>query len=125
MPELRRTDEDAMTNSRRKGSAGEREAAAAWRTATGLETRRGQQFSGGPDSPDIVIESGRFHAEVKRLSRIAALKALRQAEADASSEAIPFGLMREDGDTRWAVLVRLDQLVRLAEALLEERKEQP
>lgn len=110
-----------MTNGKRKGTAGEREAAHAWVRATGLACRRGQQYAGGPDSPDLVTGGGQLHPEVKRLRRIAILDALRQAEADAAAGAIPFGLLREDGDTAWAVLVRLDKLVDLAEELLRQR----
>ena len=42
-------------NSRQKGARGERELAAVFTTA-GFPARRGQQFSGSPDSPDIVVE---------------------------------------------------------------------
>ena len=106
-----------MTNGRRKGAVGEREAAKAWTEATSIPCRRGQQFSGGPDSPDLIISGGFVHPEVKRHHRIPAIDALRQAEADAAEGAIPIGLLREDGDTRWTVMVRLDQLKRLAAAL--------
>lgn len=109
-------------NSRRKGAAGELEAAHAWTRATGLEARRGQQFSGSPDSPDLVVAGSRFHPEVKRLGRIAVLKALRQAERDAGPDRLPFALVREDGDTSWAVVVRLERLAELARELVDMRE---
>lgn len=115
---------DAMTNGKRKGTAGEREAAHAWTDATGLPCRRSQQYAGGHDNPDLLVSGGLLHPEVKRLRRIAILNALRQAEADAAVGAIPFGLIREDGDTAWAVLVRLDQLVALADELTRQRQRQ-
>ena len=41
-------------NSKRKGKAGELEAAAELRRVLGVEARRGVQHAGGPDSPDVV-----------------------------------------------------------------------
>tara|TARA_R110000796_G_scaffold222525_4_gene338720 strand:+ start:227 stop:562 length:336 start_codon:yes stop_codon:yes gene_type:complete len=53
-------------NSRQKGAAGEREFAN-FLTDHGHEARRGQQFSGSPDSPDVVCKSlNDFNIEVKR-----------------------------------------------------------
>jgi len=112
-----------MTNARRKGANGEREAAAAWLQATGLLSHRGCQHRGGPDSPDIVTVPGQVHVEVKRRRRIAAMDYLRQAEHDAPGGAIPVTLYREDGDTRWVLAVRLDRLVDLAEELVRARAE--
>ena len=106
-----------MTNGKRKGNAGEREAAQAWQAATGMRSRRSRQYCGTESSADLVIGSGGLHPEVKRLKRIAILKALRQAERDAAASSVPFALIREDGDTRWAVLVRLDDLNRLLDAI--------
>jgi Holliday junction resolvase len=67
-------------NSRQKGARGERE----WRDrliAHGHEARRGQQFSGGPDSPD-VISSLPFHFEVKRVEKLNIHNAMKQSETD-------------------------------------------
>jgi Holliday junction resolvase len=53
-------------NSNQKGKRGEREAAA-FLTDEGFPARRGQQFAGGTDSPDVVCESlSGLHFEVKR-----------------------------------------------------------
>ena len=41
-------------NSRQKGARGERMFRDMFREA-GFEARRGQQFSGGTDSPDVVV----------------------------------------------------------------------
>ena len=67
-------------NSRQKGCRGERE----WRDrikAHGFEARRGQQFSGSPDSPDVISELP-FHMEVKRVERLNIAEAMKQAEKD-------------------------------------------
>jgi|APGre2960657404_1045060.scaffolds.fasta_scaffold222937_2 hypothetical protein len=113
-----------MTNSRTKGKRGELEAAHAFETATGIRSRRGRQYSGSPDSPDVVSDS-RVHLEVKRLARISALRALRQAERDADSSSIPVVLMREDGDTRWVAMVRLDRLREFMDELREAPRRSP
>jgi Holliday junction resolvase len=43
-------------NSRNKGKVGEREFASLLREH-GFDARRGQQFSGSPDSPDVVSDA--------------------------------------------------------------------
>lgn len=55
-------------NSREKGARGEREFAEFMRDY-GIAARRGQQFSGGADSPDVVHELDGYHIEVKRVER--------------------------------------------------------
>jgi Holliday junction resolvase len=59
-----------MTNSRQKGARGER----LWAdtlTNFGYPARRGQQFCGTGDSPDVVCESlPFFHPEVKNTERL-------------------------------------------------------
>ena len=56
-----------MTNSREKGKRGERELAAKLREH-GYDCRRGVQYQGGPDSPDVI---GLPHApkEIRHLQR--------------------------------------------------------
>lgn len=56
-------------NSRAKGQRGERELAD-FITAAGFPARRGQQFAGGPDSPDVVCPGLPFHIEAKRTERL-------------------------------------------------------
>lgn len=74
-------------NSREKGKRGEREAAAYLRKH-GFEARRGQQYSGSDNSPDVVHNVPGVHLEVKRTERLILWKALAQAIED-SSEKIP------------------------------------
>src|SRR5215472_11052011 len=72
-------------NSREKGKRGER----AWRDelrANGYCARRGQQFSGSPDSPDVVCDSLPWiHFEVKAVERLNIEDAMEQARRDARS----------------------------------------
>jgi len=55
-----------MINSRAKGARAERNLANTFKEA-GFPARRGQQFSGGPDSPDVILEPpfDWFHVEAK------------------------------------------------------------
>ena len=53
--------------SRNKGKRGEREAAAQIRRLFRTDARRGRQFSGSDESPDIVAAIEDVHFEVKRV----------------------------------------------------------
>ena len=66
--------------SRDKGKAGERELASRLREY-GYDTRRGVQFHGGPESPDVIGLPG-IHIEVKRTEAFRLWDALAQAKAD-------------------------------------------
>jgi Holliday junction resolvase len=106
--------------SRRKGAAGEREAAAALTEATGRTFTRGlgQARRGGAEVPDVVCESvPRLHVEVKRGKRPSLWAAREQAMADCkASGRTPIVLARRDRD-RWVVLLDLDDLDVLRELL--------
>jgi hypothetical protein len=68
---------------REKGKRGERQ----WRDelrANGYPARRGQQFSGSPDSPDVVCDDlAWLHFEVKAVERLNVEDAMEQARRDA------------------------------------------
>ena len=69
-------------NSRNKGKVGEREFAALLREH-GFDARRGQQFAGGAESPDVVCEAlAWLHIEVKRVQNLNLTDACVQAEGD-------------------------------------------
>lgn len=73
-------------NSREKGKRGERQ----WRDelrANGYEARRGQQFCGSPDSPDVICDALPWlHTEVKCVERLSIEDAMAQARRDAKSK---------------------------------------
>ena len=75
-----------MINSRQKGARGER----LWRDelrAQGFTARRGQQFAGGTDSPDVICEElNNLHQEVKFVQNLNLDKACEQAERDAKAK---------------------------------------
>jgi hypothetical protein len=74
-------------NSREKGKRGER----AWRDvlrANGYDARRGQQFCGSPDSPDVICDAlPGIHFEVKCVERLNIEEAMDQARRDAHTKA--------------------------------------
>lgn len=78
-------------NSRSKGARGEREWRDELRAQGYMKARRGQQFSGSPDSPDVVCpELEQFHFEVKRTEALNIYKAWEQASQDAAARNMVF-----------------------------------
>lgn len=108
-------------NSRAKGARGEREAAAAWATVMGCRARRGQQFAGGSDSPDVVSDFGAIHLEVKRVERGNPYWWVEQAERDCGGK-IPLVLHRKDRKD-WLVILRLADVPRLAKEIAAQAQE--
>ena len=69
-----------MINSRRKGANGERQ----WRDVLrehGYNARRGAQYSGHSEAPDVVSDDG-IHWEVKCVEKLNLRKAMEQAIRD-------------------------------------------
>ena len=91
-------------NSCQKGKRGER----AWRdelVAHGYSARRGQQFSGSPESPDVICpDLPGFHFEVKAVERLNVNQALAQAVSDAGEKIPVVAHKRNRGD--WLVTMR-------------------
>lgn len=98
--------------SRNKGKRGEREAAAEVRRLFRTDARRGRQYSGSDESPDIIAEIEDVHFEVKRAENLRLYDALDQAISDAGDK-IPVVLHRQNRKP-WVAVVRLDDLPRLA-----------
>jgi hypothetical protein len=101
-------------NSRSKGKVGELEASKVWAKLFGCEARRGQQFSGSPDSPDVVCDIPGVHLEVKRTERFDLYGAIAQAANDAG-ENVPIVLHRANGKP-WVAVI---ELYRLPEAVVK------
>jgi len=94
--------------SRDKGKRGEREFAA-FLTERGIPARRGVQFRGGGDSPDVVHAIPGVHFEVKRVEALKLLPSLHQASEDAGDK-IPVVAWRKNGGA-WIAILRADDLV--------------
>jgi hypothetical protein len=97
-------------NSRAKGKRGERQ----WRDelrANGYGARRGQQFAGSPESPDVVCDQLPWvHFEVKAVERLNIEDAMDQARCDCG-RAIPIVAHKRNG-RRWLVTIDADVLFR-------------
>ena len=98
--------------SRRKGCRGELEAAAELQRLFHVEARRGRQYCGTDESPDVQAAIHGVHFEVKRVEALRLYPALEQAIEDAG-ENVPVVLHRAN-QKPWVAIVRLDDLPRLA-----------
>lgn len=97
-----------MVNSRNKGAAGERELAKKLRQLGYANARRGQQFSGSPDSPDIADAIKGVHIECKRVEKLNIDNAMVQSIGDSGGN-IPCVMHRKNRQ-EWLVTLRLDDL---------------
>jgi len=103
------------SKSRNKGKRGEREAAKELQRLFGCEARRGVQYSGGVDSPDVTHSIDGVHIEVKRVEALRLWDSIEQAVDEAGGN-IPVVLHRAN-DRPWLAIVRLDDLPELATKL--------
>lgn len=96
----------SKVNGNAKGKDGERE----WRDvlkAHGYEAARGRQYSGSPDSPDVVCPDLEFlHFEVKRVEQLRIYDAMHQAEQDAGGK---FPIVAHRTNRReWLITINLE-----------------
>lgn len=97
--------------SRDKGKRGERDVAKILREHGYADARRGVQYHGGGDSPDVVGLPG-IHIEVKRVESLRLYDALDQSEHDAAAGEIPVVFHRRDKKP-WVAILRLDDFLEL------------
>ena len=110
-----------MTNSCRKGKVGEREVANMLKRQGFADARRGQQHSGGEDSPDVVGLDG-YHIEVKRTEKFRLWDAMEQAENDSGEDNIPI-VMHRKSRKDWVVVIGAYDFLGMVR-LIEEQKKQ-
>ena len=96
--------------SRNKGKRYERELAN-YLSDNGFPSRRGQQFSGGGDSPDVVSEEFPFHIEAKRTERLMLYDAMTQSIRDAGDK--PPCVIHRKNNSESMFTCRLSDLVKL------------
>ena len=100
-------------NSRDKGARGEREFANLL-CDQGFNARRGQQFSGSKDSPDVVCTAlSPFHFEVKRVERGNLYDWMAQAERDAGPDKIPVVAHRRNKE-EWVAILPMDDFLKIS-----------
>lgn len=99
-------------NSRAKGKAGELELAAYLRDH-GFAARRGVQFSGGGDSPDVVTDIPDLHIECKRVDNGGGslYRWLTQAIRDAGARMPVVFHRRSRCD--WVVVMRAEDFLKM------------
>ncbi len=97
-------------NSRQKGAGGEREFSKVLQAA-GIQSRRGQQFSGGKDSPDVTNDLTNVHFEVKRTEAGNPYKWFEQAKNDGTGK-MPIVAHRKNGE-QWLGILDMNDLIDL------------
>lgn len=106
-----RTIDPVSKSQRDKGKRGEREVVALFK-AMGFDARRTSQVD-GTLSADVIVEGVPLHVEVKRRAKIAALRFMDQAEAEANGSDLPVVFMREDGGPEWSVMLQARDFLNL------------
>jgi hypothetical protein len=103
--------------SRQKGKRGERECAAELGQLLGVDARRGVQFQGGPDSPDVVLDGVAIHVEAKRVERLQLWAAIEQAKKDSPPGKTPV-VWHKSNRRGSVVIVETAMLVDLAREIV-------
>jgi hypothetical protein len=115
----RRTRSQIGRGSREKGHRGEREFAieCGW-LLDDPSMRRGQQFQGTPESPDVVGNSlPGVHFEVKRCESLSIYKAMEQAVEDAGPDKVPVVAHRRN-NRKWLVVMRMEDVLAFTNAIM-------
>jgi hypothetical protein len=92
---------------RDKGKRGEREVAAILRDH-GYSGKRGVQYHGGPESPDVIGLPG-IHIEVKRVERLDLKAAYNQSRDDSDGD-IPIVVHRKSREP-WMVTLSFEDFL--------------
>lgn len=111
-----------MKMSRNKGARGEVELAHELARVFGVAARRGRQYSGTPDSPDVVADLPGVHIECKRTEKLRLWDALAQSKRDAAPDEVPLVVHRANRKP-WIVVVELGRLPELAEKIAERMRD--
>ena len=96
-------------NSNLKGKTFEREIARYLREHGYTEARRGQQYKGGGDSPDVVGLQG-FHIEAKRTEHLRLYESLKQSIRDCAEGEKPIVIHRKNNEPS-VVIMLLDDFM--------------
>jgi len=99
----KKTKAAAGRHARNKGKSGELEVRDLLRKY-GVPARRGQQFRGGPGTPDVIHGLEGIHVEVKRVESFSLYPALAQAKDEADEGDTPVVFHRRN-EKRWVVVL--------------------
>lgn len=104
-----------------KGKVGEREVANILKEK-GFVARRGQQFSGEGDSPDVVWDVPWAHIEVKRTEKCSPYAFLEQAKEDAKGKN-PVVFHRQN-KREWIAILPMDDYLELVKFKKDKEREE-
>lgn len=90
-----------------KGKRGERQFAKYLKTK-GIESRRGRQFKGTPDSPDVISDLP-YHIEVKRVEALRLYQSLEKAKDDADDK--PPIVAHRKNNKDWIIIMYADDFI--------------
>lgn len=99
-------------NSKKKGSAGERELASLLRGYGFTKVRRTAQFCGNTGEAADLVNLPGIHIECKRVERLDLYGAMKQAERDAREGEIPAVFHRRNR-TSWKVTMNLEDFIEI------------
>ena len=95
-------------NSCQKGKRCERQWRDMLRAAGFLKARRGRQYSGSPDSPDVICpELAWVHMEVKCVEHLNLRDAMEQSIRDAGDTEVPI-VAHKRNNSEWLVTMRAE-----------------
>ena len=97
-----------MINSKNKGKRGEL-AVVHELNKRGYDAKRGVQYKGGPDSPDVVGLPG-YHIEVKWTQKTDMYGWIEQAKRDKGEDETPIVIHKKDGKP-WLVIMTLEDFL--------------
>ena len=107
---------EVSRSQREKGKRGERELAGILKSY-GYDAKRGVQYHGGPESPDVVGLPG-IHIEVKRVERLNVDDAVDQAVCDSGDDELAAVFHRKNG-RKWNVTMPMEDWMKLYERRLD------
>lgn len=110
----------AKINSKDKGKRGERMFAKLLREH-GYDAKRGVQYQGSPDSPDVIGLHG-IHIEVKFTDKLRLYSAIEQSKRDAGESEMPIVAHKRSRD-EWLITMRFTDWIKLFKAYEEQSNE--
>ena len=101
--------------SKNKGKVGEREVVALLREF-GFRARRGQQYSGGGDSPDVVHNIEGLHLEVKRTEKFDLEGSMQQARDESADSEYPIVFHRKSRKA-WVIVMDASDFLHMIQGI--------
>jgi Holliday junction resolvase len=107
-----------MTNSRQKGKRGEREVVDLLKRY-GFDARRGQQFKGTSDSPDVIHNMTGFFIEVKHRQALNLYDTIEKADGE-KPEGETSLIFHRKNQKRWLVTMDAEEFMSLMREIYDD-----